>query len=301
VAFQESEYRLTKRFQFPRTLASHGLEKRVDIIALAGFFITATAEALFPVQVGVYSWVGSIWNTTTRCLESSFDCLFGVADSVFGVWRSFFTFNRGINKRGDGKPLVYAMTAREDDPRGVHWEFHVPVGNHTRFIQVIRNQFKFDGNYTFQHVATVYRNDIETHHVLHRFAHPDDLGKENDGNYHHLRAQVSGAQTNSSNQKRAESDMDHVVGDYLWRDGNSAIFNDIKNENTIGNDIGSNLANWMEENNSEATCASIRTFVPVSEGGPVPEYEDQGVFAYGWNDSPFNFAGRAGSWVDQCI
>jgi hypothetical protein len=191
------------------------------------------------------------------------------------------------------------MTDR-DNGTGVHWEFHVPFGQHKRLIQVIRNEFEFNGNHTFRHVATVYRHDVETHQLFYRHAHPDDLGKENDGTYHHIRANYTGSPPSDAVSRRAESNMDHVVGDYLWKDGDSTLFNDIHNEDNIVGDVGTGLANWMEQNNSEASCASIRTFVSVSEGGKIPKYEDQGVFAYGWNDKPFGFNGRAGGWIDQC-
>lgn len=259
----------------------------------AGAFLRATAAAVFPVQVGVYTWSGAIWSTAKKCFESTFDCLFGIADAVFGVWRTAFV--PAATKRDVNGHLVYASTAV--DRNDVHWNFHVPFDNHTRLIHVLRNNFKYDGNHTFTHVATVYRKGLHTHSLYHRFAHPEDLGHENDGSFHQIRALPS---TASNITKRVEKDIDHVVGDYIWKDGNSQFFNDIHNEKNLANDIGSTIANWMEENNSQATCASIRTWIPVSEGSSVPEYENQGVFAYGSNDKPFDFKGRSGSWIDQC-
>lgn len=190
--------------------------------------------------------------------------------------------------------MVYAYTDVDDN--NVHLTFHVPFGNHKRLVNVLRNDFTYDGNHTFRHLATVYQKGVKTLSLHHRFAHPDDLGHENDGSFHHIRA-LPDSETVVA---RVEKKSNHVVGDYLWRHGNSELFNDIHNEKNIGNAIGSSLANWMEKSNSEATCASIRTYVKVSEGGPVPRYENQGVFAYGWNDKPFNFQGKAGSWIEQC-
>lgn len=46
-------------------------------------------------------------------------------------------------------------------------------------------------NGTWQRYITYYWDGKESHHVLYRRAHADDLGRENDGSFHHYRAQDS--------------------------------------------------------------------------------------------------------------
>ena len=57
----------------------------------------------------------------------------------------------------------------------------------------------------------------------------------------------------------------------------------------------------METHGSEASCAVVAPIILVNEGSDTLEYpQDNAVAAYGWNNAPFNFAGRAGGWVNSC-
>jgi hypothetical protein len=136
-------------------------------------------------------------------------------------------------------------------------------------------------------------------------AQEEDLGKPNNGQYHHFRAQPSPSQTPSplTPMPAPKTARNGVAAGYLWKDGNNGLWNDAQSDHISnnGNDFGSITANWMEESSAEATCAAVGVGITVSEGSSPIEREDQGVVAYGWNNAPFNFAGRAGGWVDSCV
>lgn len=77
----------------------------------------------------------------------------------------------------------------------------------------------------------------------------------------------------------------------VWQD-----YHDVNSPNTVGSEV----ANWMEENTSEANCA-VPGIEIATHGGSTIINGDKGVIAYGWNNQPFNFNGRAGGWVDSCF
>ena len=79
------------------------------------------------------------------------------------------------------------------------------------------------------------------------------------------------------------------------------VWNTIRAANNGGgNYLGSQTAQWMEDNNSEATCA-VPGYVYNLMATGMRACVDNGVMAYGWNNQPYNFNGNAGAWVnDDC-
>jgi hypothetical protein len=263
--------------------------------------VYTTAAILYPELIGVANLVGSVWSAVGRCLVNplSFDCLFGAADAVFNVWNMGFFDNDGVDKRSASGRPIYAVRNSTHTPNPItHSVSHIPILPHERLM---RAATKYGNNGTWVHIATTYYNDTEAHYIYHRLAHQDDLGKANDGIYHHFRAMPSSA-TLTKLKPRAEDDDNGVVVDYLWKDGNSQLWDDAQSDGNPDNGdyFGSTIANWMEDNSAEVTCATVGIGIPVSEGSDPIEQEDQGVLAYGWNDTPFDFNGLAGGWVDSC-
>lgn len=158
----------------------------------------------------------------------------------------------------------------------------------------------------FIHIATTYRNGSAQYTIHYRRAHPDDLGRPNDGTYHQVRVAPAGTNVNGSSSdatKRAEDDVSGVVMDYLWQQGSDALWTDTYYDtHTFDQTAASDITSWMEQNQAEATCATII----IESNGPPNEQpwggaEDSGVLAFGWNNKAFGFNGRAGGWIDECV
>jgi hypothetical protein len=186
---------------------------------------------------------------------------------------------------------------------GTFMASHFPLpSNGSTLHSVVRTRANAD---QWAHVATRFSASGDAlHHVYHRLASAEDLGSPNTGSTHHLRVQqatVASPKNNSTIMARDDSSNSHgVVGEYLWEDNDKSTWQDIHNacEGTYENqcDLGSVLANDFETNNIEAGCA-----VPsITKGSGSYVGTDKAVFAYGWNNSPFQFKGRLGGWLNQC-
>jgi hypothetical protein len=254
--------------------------------------------------MGLANLVGSTWSAVGRCIVNplSFDCLFGAVDAVFNIWNSDFFGENGFRKRAvteSGHPIT---ALRQNNSTGgpslvTSVAAHIEIQPNEPLIRAASLRGGLNG--TWVRIATTYINDTEAHHLHHRLAVAEDLGFENDGSYHHFRATPAPAMLRRLGV-RAEDNDNGVVVDYLWKDGYQGNWNQIHGISNEGNRLGSTTAEWMETNNAEATCASVGSLVTVSEGSDFYELEDQGIVAYGWNNKPFGFNGRAGSWVDGC-
>lgn len=55
----------------------------------------------------------------------------------------------------------------------------------------------------------------------------------------------------------------------------------------------------MINNKQEASCLTAIGTIGT-HGGSSSSRIDNGVIAYGWNDKPFDFNGRAGGWAESC-
>lgn len=263
--------------------------------------VAMRAAPLLPIFLGVFNLVTSIWNAAERCTINplSLDCLFVAMDAVYNVWNSGFFANNGINAKRDAYyPPVHGIRDSAELPGPItRTEAHIPISPDQRLMHAAVATGN-DGSWA--HIATTYWGDEPAHHILYRVAHESDLGKPNDGSYHHFRCQPAPSQQ-AKLRRRAEGSKNGVVADYLWRDGNQQLYDNIEmGISNLGGVLGSNQANWMENNSAEASCASVSVSIPVADGSPPILREDQGVAAYGWNNTPFNFAGRAGGWVDEC-
>ena len=80
----------------------------------------------------------------------------------------------------------------------------------------------------------------------------------------------------------------------MWKDNNCE-----GNWDKFGggaNTLGSETANWMEENDAEASCAAPT----LGNGEGSWATIDNSIMAYGWNNEPFGIDGRSGDWLDGC-
>ncbi len=99
-------------------------------------------------------------------------------------------------------------------------------------------------------------------HTLHyRRAHSDDLGVENDGTYHQVRAlQPSANMTDTGIVQRAEVNHDGVVMDYLWKNGVESWWDDTLfavSESSLDQAAASTVTTFAEAHGSEVSCADI--------------------------------------------
>ena len=101
----------------------------------------------------------------------------------------------------------------------------------------------------------MYSEDIPTFYITHRLAHPNDLSRENNGSYHHVRA--SPATVNGAH-KRAEVNDGGIVADYLWNDRNEEIWDDTYYDTTNADGLaGSALSTNMWNGGWEVSSASV--------------------------------------------
>jgi hypothetical protein len=254
--------------------------------------------------MGVARLVAATWTAVGRCILNplSFDCLFGAVDAGFTVWNNGFFGNNGLGKPAfteSGHPIIALHQSNSTTGPGVVTSVAARIENqpHEPLMRAETRRGDLDG--TWLCIATTNIDDTEAHHLHHRLAHDGDLGFENDGNYHHFRATPAPSMLRRLGI-RAVNDNNGVVVDYLWKYGNKNDLNLIHGIPNNGNRLGSTTVNWMERNSVEATCASVGAHVDHGEGPGFYEMEDHGVVAYGWNDKPFSFNGRAGGWVDGC-
>jgi hypothetical protein len=188
---------------------------------------------------------------------------------------------------------------------GTYIGSHLPVSDDLavtmREVSIARTNIK-----TWAHVATRYSADgLPLHSIYHRLVSDKDLGRPNDGTYHHLMVQTAnltapwGMKT-TLNARADSSDSHGVVGEYLWQNNDNSLWGDLYNacSGTLENqcDLGSSLANEFENAQIEAGCA-----VPgVAKGDGSYTGLNSGAFAYGRNDKAYDFQGQAEGWLDGC-
>jgi hypothetical protein len=244
----------------------------------------------------------SVSGAVGRCHVDPYssDCLSGAIIAVFTVWYNDFSIH---NEHVPGKQPIYAIHNTADpDSSSTQTASHIPVHEKQSLMDAAaESDVGKDGAWV--HIATTFKDTEELHYIFYRLADSAVLGHPNPGNYHHFQSRASPALFAESqshtkgNDQRSKSSSNGVVADYVWRDGDASVIS--------GSSVnfGAAATNWMEENGAEATCATVGVGVPVAEGG-VYKYthqrENQGIVAYGWNNVPFDFAGRAGNWVDSC-
>jgi uncharacterized protein YcsI (UPF0317 family) len=82
---------------------------------------------------------------------------------------------------------------------------------------------------TWAHVATRYSADgLPLHSIYHRLISDKDLGRPNDGTYHHLMVQTANLtapweRKTTLNARADSSDSHGVVGEYLWQNNDNSL------------------------------------------------------------------------------
>ena len=242
--------------------------------------------------MGGFGLVKSAYDAIKDCNKGvKFDCIFGVADTVF----SYFLIQFALTDLRNGKRDVNEH-GRAYNQDGSYLVAHVAIANGSTLHHAYTGSTN-DSDWT--HVATSYTAQGQPMHSLHyRLASPEDLGRPNNGDYHHIRAQhISNDASNSSSHSRRSDRASNggVVADYLWTNGDKSLWNQLGGKSQANN-LGSTIADYMENSNSQASCA-----VPgVQQSNGKYAGEDQGVLAYGWNNHAFKFNGRSGGWLDSC-
>jgi hypothetical protein len=151
----------------------------------------------------------------------------------------------------------------------------------------------------FLDIYTLHHSDGSRSRVSHRKLTENDQNN-NTVNLQNLRATTTGPST-SSNHKRLQQTVEDVVVDWLYEDGVENVFDEIEAlplalEDIIA--ISTEFIDGLSNENCIATCANM-----IYESNPDytnGQYENVGLFAFGWNDKPFGFNGRAGEWIKYC-
>jgi hypothetical protein len=64
-------------------------------------------------------------------------------------------------------------------------------------------------------------------------------------------------------------------------------------------DMARKTDKYLEDNKQEVSCLTPLGLLGT-HGGSSTSRVDNGIIAYGWNDKPYDFNGRAGAWTDKC-
>lgn len=228
------------------------------------------------------SLVKNLFDIPKECGESTLDCLFQVGNTVM----SYFTLgyqavsNLPVMER-DGV-AVFGIAKLSD---GTYIGSHLPVSGGLAVIPretlIARPNLE-----TWAHVATRYTGDgMPLHSIYHWLVSDEDLGRPNDGTYHHLVAQAANLtapweRKTTLNTRADSSDSHGVVGQYLWQNNDNFLWGDLHNacSGTLESqcDLGASLANQFENEQIEAGCA-----VPgIAKGDGSFAGLNSGVFAY---------------------
>lgn len=215
--------------------------------------------------------------------------------ACFSIWSAEFVF-AALARRDNSGNHVFAVRTRPVGENGSHrnpWtriDAHIHVGNHSLQRAAILEH----KNDSWLHIATLYSGDNPTFHISHRLAHPEDLGKEHNGAYHHVRASPVAAK---GAQKRAEANAGGIVADYLWNDAHEDIWEDVYFDTTNADGLaGDALSSNMWNGGWEVSCASV-----FETKGELTDDADEGLVGFGWNNQPFGWNGRAGEWLNDCF
>jgi hypothetical protein len=240
-------------------------------------------------QIGVYTWSGAIWNTATSCFISLQDCLFTAFNAVMGVWEVAWNAANVGRRSASGIP-VYAIS-NPINSYGHYFESHISFGNALSLGDALKLQ---NGSATevWTHIITMYDGSgTESHYVFHR---REQSNYTISGTLNHVRSQPA----SSGLKARQDGDTSEgVTVDYWWADGQNNLWSDVNSEDGSGivDSLGSGMANWMEDNNAQASCCSLMVNNDVSYF-----YENQGVASWSTSSQPFNDGGDVDSWVSAC-
>ncbi|PKK41261.1 hypothetical protein CI102_15141 [Trichoderma harzianum] len=238
------------------------------------------AEPFFPVEVGLLKFVGNSVNLGVQCIgfatgaTSGTDCIIAAADLALNG---------------------YMVAAAHVRGRAVQ-VFHNGVPGTADFQDLIRNRLN-DTHWVHIASSSKYSNLDQQLHIKH--ADKSVLGPSSRSKpVFHVRVNT----TMTSGLKRNEGSVNGLVFDYLWDEGNESLARQFMDSGAedVGNDLGFAISGWMEENSSEANCASLAAGSVDDNGDSDPPVINRALAAYGWNNQAFQFNGRAGGWIDQC-
>ncbi|KAJ7910053.1 hypothetical protein B0H13DRAFT_617467 [Mycena leptocephala] len=266
---------------------------------------------------GLYKLVDNIFSIPKQCDgQNQWDCLIQVGNTVV----SYFTLGYQVydaaaqsSRALDGVP-TYGIASFADGSF-VHAHIPLPSGNGTALrhgvIAAHKNNFqnvKTGQHSEWLHIATRHAPDgTAVHKMFHRLASTADLGRNNTMSAQHIRVQAADVPhpndtTIRGNSKRADDSATSygLVGEYLWQENDKSLWDDLHTacEGSFEGEctMGGYLASDLESRTAMASCA-----VPgVAKGSGSYSGVDHGVFAYGWNNKPFEFKGRLGGWLDNC-
>lgn len=113
----------------------------------------------------------------------------------------------------------YSIKPRELDGKNIYATADLSYGyihSHIPTIgdSLVKASIASNNTGEWAHHATIYNlDDNPTHHVMYRLASAADLGRENDGSFHHYRVQPS---PQNLLRPRVEDTSNNLVTDYLW-------------------------------------------------------------------------------------
>ena len=223
---------------------------------------------------GVYAGAKIVWATASlvknvfdlprECGASTLDCLFQVGNTVMSYFALGYQVVDNLPVMERDGVAVFGIAKLSD---GTYIGSHLPVPGDLavtlREVSISRTDLK-----TWTHVATRYTSDgMPLHSIYHRLVSDEDLGRPNDGTYHHLVAQTANLpapwERKSTLNARADSSDSHgVVGEYLWQNNDNSLWGDLHNAcpGTLESqcDLGSSLANKFETDQIEAGIALLK-------------------------------------------
>jgi hypothetical protein len=215
-------------------------------------------------------------------------------------------FCNSIRVRSDNLP-TYGTWTDPDEPR-LTAEVHVPLDESGRIMLPQFQKRDVSNGTEWERYVTYYWDDEESQYLLHRLAHPTDLGHENDGTFHQLRAKDSdpvdklrrSLQGRKELSRRLEKRAYGVVTDYLWENNKDKSMWNEMHDSIDKKDLARKVAGYLEDKDQEASCLTMLDQVCTHGGCSGWSRLNNGVIAYGWNNKPFDFNGRAGKWAKQC-
>jgi hypothetical protein len=200
--------------------------------------------------------------------------------------------------------LTYGTWADPDEPR-LTAEVHVPIDENGRILSPHLQKRDANNGTEWERYATYYWDEEESQYLKYRQAHATDLGHENDGSFHHFRAEDSEQikalrRSPHSLNRRLSRRAFGVVTDYLWKNNNDKGMWDELHKTVNKGDLAQKVAGYLENNKQGASCLTIVDRVCTRGGCSDWSRMNNGVIAYGWDNNHFNFNGRAGTWAEKC-
>ncbi|KAH6718672.1 hypothetical protein BKA61DRAFT_712451 [Leptodontidium sp. MPI-SDFR-AT-0119] len=272
-------------------------------VALAITLIAQKVWSAVSWAVGLFGLGASAYGLAKDCVQNydRSDCIIASIGLVISVFATGYKVKSGFRIRSDGLATHAYWVDPSEEKRSS--EAHIPLSHQSLKESSMATQ----NNGTWERHATFYWDNEESHHLMYRKATVDDLGYENDGTFHHYRIQDSDhvkdlrkrmALGHPGIEKRLEERAYGVVTDYLWQNGNQDSYNQM-HDSADFEDMTRKIDNYMEGNKQGVSCLTPIGSIGT-HGGSSRFRVDNGIIAYGWNDKPYGFNGRAGNWAEGC-